>query len=331
MLFPFWYILRGELKTADYRKIIKFGNSSHVVSLPKKWLEKNQLKKGDSLFFEENENNDLVLSSKKEGEKEIKEIVISADKKDVEKVVSEVIAAYVNNYKTIKIKGKDLSNVSKRVKKVLNDFVAVEVVQETPNLIVAKDFLDINESTQKDLIRKIDLTTRSMLEDSINCIKKKKFQDLSKRDREVNKLNFLIYKISKNALRDPEILNKLNIKSVHLVMDWMVVSNIEKLADETKRIAKFVKCKDLTAEQSKELTEIYKEMEVYFKDVMKSFYNKDKDLAHNIVENYRVLTKKCDDYFERHHEPIIGNIIEKMKGIATRVRNIARVIVYHED
>jgi len=330
MLFPFWYILWG-VKIVDYRKIIKFGNSSHVVSLPKTWLEKNNLKKGDSLFFEENENQDLVLSSKPKGKTEKKEILINADKKEVDRVIADVIAAYVNNYNIIKIKGKDLSNVNKEIKNVLNDFVAVEIVEESPNIIIAKDFLDINEFTQKDLIRKIDLTTRSMIEDSIKCVEKKKFENLTKRDKEVNKLTFLIYKISKNALKDPEILNKLGIKSVHLVTDWMAVSNIEKLADETKRISKFVKCKKLTDEQSKELSMIYKEMEKYFKDVMKAFYNKDKNLAHSIIANYRVLTKKCDDYFEKHYEPVIGNIVEKLKGIATRVRNIARIIVYHED
>ena len=30
-----------------YRKIIAFGDTSYVVSLPKDWVEKNGLKKGD--------------------------------------------------------------------------------------------------------------------------------------------------------------------------------------------------------------------------------------------------------------------------------------------
>ena len=118
--------------------------------------------------------------------------------------------------------------------------------------------------------------------------------------------------------------------------NWDLISSIMRDVKkhfplESKRIAKFVKCKKLSNNQSRELAEIYREMEQDFKNVMKSFYNKDKELAYSVMNDYPVRIKKCDDYFQKHHEPIIGNIIEKLKGVTTRIRNISRVIVYHED
>ena len=37
----------------DFRRIIAFGKSSHVVSLPKSWLNENKLKKGDLVYLEQ--------------------------------------------------------------------------------------------------------------------------------------------------------------------------------------------------------------------------------------------------------------------------------------
>ncbi len=43
------------------RKIIKLGHSSYVVSVPKSWLKKNRLSKGDRLLVQENGKNDLIV------------------------------------------------------------------------------------------------------------------------------------------------------------------------------------------------------------------------------------------------------------------------------
>ena len=45
-----------------FRKIIKFGTSSFVLSLPIDWTKKNNLGKGDLVSISENVNNELVLS-----------------------------------------------------------------------------------------------------------------------------------------------------------------------------------------------------------------------------------------------------------------------------
>ena len=54
----------------DYRKIISFGKTSFVMSIPKSWVIKNGLKKGDLVSLEENEGN-LIMSPKKDKIKEV--------------------------------------------------------------------------------------------------------------------------------------------------------------------------------------------------------------------------------------------------------------------
>ena len=71
----------------EYRKLIKFGESSFVVSIPKTWMTKNNLKKGDLVYFSENGNNELIIAPQlKEEDKEEKKIIINADNKDIKKI-----------------------------------------------------------------------------------------------------------------------------------------------------------------------------------------------------------------------------------------------------
>ena len=49
----------------EYRKLIKFGNSSHVISIPNNWLKKNNLNKGDTVYLDENGGKELVLTPEK--------------------------------------------------------------------------------------------------------------------------------------------------------------------------------------------------------------------------------------------------------------------------
>jgi len=46
----------------NIRKLVKSGSTSHTIALPKDWLTKNNLKKGDMLYIKE-ENNEINISS----------------------------------------------------------------------------------------------------------------------------------------------------------------------------------------------------------------------------------------------------------------------------
>ena len=47
----------------ERRKLIKLGNSSYAIALPKSWVTKSGLKKGDEIFVIKNSNGELVLTS----------------------------------------------------------------------------------------------------------------------------------------------------------------------------------------------------------------------------------------------------------------------------
>ena len=86
------------------RKLVKAGAASHTISLPKSWLDKNMLKKGDTLFIIEKSDSELAITPKT-GEENTrkKEITIDVDNKGVGSIQREITSAYVNNYSKIPV------------------------------------------------------------------------------------------------------------------------------------------------------------------------------------------------------------------------------------
>jgi len=67
----------------EYRKLIKFGNSSFVISLPKSWIVRHHLKKGAIIYVDENKVGDLVCSPKEVEEEAPKTFVLDITGREI--------------------------------------------------------------------------------------------------------------------------------------------------------------------------------------------------------------------------------------------------------
>ena len=87
----------------EYRKLIGFGKSSFVISIPKNWTEKNKLKKGDVVYLREEDTALVVSAKEKRLIKEPKRITIRTESKTIDKLQAEIVAAYLENYDVFEI------------------------------------------------------------------------------------------------------------------------------------------------------------------------------------------------------------------------------------
>lgn len=320
----------GEM---EQRKIIQFGNSSFVVSLPKDWMQKNSLKKGDSIYLLNDTDNSLKLTSEyKEIEKQ-KEIVINLTNKDVHTASREIFSAYVNNYSKIKIVGNNNEDKDKILwirKELLTRMIGLEVLEQTSNSLVIHDLLDFKDISLKNLLKRAEVICNSMLSDSIGSIETDSFESIYQRDIDINRISHLVHKIVNTCLENPSFLRKMGITYRQLFDYWVISDNLEKFADESKRISRLFVGLNLKNNQKDKLISIYREVERDYLDVMKAYYKRDKKLAYEINNNRTDILNKCDKFFEKNHNPVIGKIIEKMKSAETFVRNISRVVI-NED
>ncbi len=307
----------------DYRKLIKFGNSSYVVSLPGSWLKKNKLSKGDIIHLEEDGDSRLILHTNNEKKLDEKEILIETKNKTFPRVQGEIYNAYIDGYDVIKLSGENIGLFAKDIRDIMNNFVAIEIIEQTNNKIVAKNFLNISDVKVNDVIRRIDIILRSMMEDCISCIEDGDSVSIINRDVDINRFCFMLERILRTAMNNPGVSRKIGISGTELLNLWYIVMNMESIGDEVKRISRFMKSMNFNSKQKNELKQLYCDIEKSYLDVMKAYYKNDKDLAFEVNFRKDDLHDRCDKFYEKNHLPKLSAMIEKMKALVAWIRTIA--------
>jgi len=319
---------------SEQRKLIRFGNSSFIVALPKGWITKNKMKKGDTLYIEETPDNELIITAKADRASEVKTITLSMDDKDETSFMRELNSAYISNYDEITVVGKNLDKKNNFIEKILQDKIGLEISEKDENKVIIKDILDLEAISSDKIIRRLDNIIRSMFEDlkeGINAGKFKKWNmnEIYGADNSINKFYFLSLKIIRKCQENPRILQKLKLDSRTISDVQWIVLHLEYMGDELKRLAKILHVRGVL--NQKELTIAVKAIEEEYIYMMNSFYNKDIKAAralsikkNSMMEMYEKL------FFSKSKEVVRGteSIVEKLKSITGYVHNISRVIGY---
>jgi len=270
------------------RRLVKAGLISHTVSLPKEWLDKNKLGKGSTVYVHEKSDHELLITPHLPGEAITgghKSITISVDGKSLDTVQREITAAYVNNCKTIDLVGESIATHAKDIRKILHDFVALEVAEQSATKISAKDLLDLQEISVDKSIKRMDIIVRTMLKD---CQTTAAGKDLSEsvavRDYDVNRLYFLLTRLLKSSLGNPALAAQFELSPSSVLGSWMLVHHLENLADAVKSLCK--DCATLDQKQRKSVVSLLVALDQDYLDTMKASHEKDKNLADNVARRH---------------------------------------------
>jgi phosphate uptake regulator len=309
----------------ESRKIIRFGKSSYVVSLPQDWLKNNSLDKGDLIYFNQQENDLILVPKIVNKKKELKSIELNISKLEIRDIERRIISAYIQNYNVIRIYGKDFHLKSKEIKNCIQNIMALEIMEETSEKIIAKDFLKMNEISPYDLIKRMDVITRSMFLDTIKVNEENLLESIYDRDYDVNRLSFLLcrsiqYLLSNlseasNKGYNPKILLKYN----------NVGKFIERTADSIKRSSKLKTRINFKKDQEIKINIYLKELYSYYENALKSFYKNDVDKALIYANLKNIYIKESKILYEENWETKnYALLIEKLKDLIDSIHNILR-------
>ena len=152
-----------QTKQNDDRRKIQFtGGATYIISLPKKWIEVNQLKKGSYIKLREEEDGLLTIVPPEaivQG-KLTKATIKMLASDDIELVKRKIISLYLANYNSILIKSETQFSTKQRyeirnfVRRLL---VGTEIVLDTPNQVMLQVLLTYPELTILNTLRRTRL------------------------------------------------------------------------------------------------------------------------------------------------------------------------------
>jgi phosphate uptake regulator len=319
----------------ETRKVYVSGGSTYVISLPKKWVTKTNLKAGDSLIVTEQGSSLLFETSVIEKESRIKELKISQVASS-EALSRLIIANYLVGYDTLKIMLDRKDNLQYRgaVRNIPDYLIGIEIVEDTNHSIILEIMVDYKRMMTMQLLQRMFAINRSMLLDLGKALGTSNInlaQDVIVREREVDRLYFLVVRQLKSAVEHQQIAQKLGIKYQKDCLGYrIIVKVLERIADHIENIAiSYIKLAETQKELNlDEFIKLNNSTIAIFEKSVDSLFSRNISLAEKIFQELKEVKKTHSDISNNLFQPenILSAILQK-----TMLDSLGRIASYSGD
>lgn len=245
------------------RKVIKQGNNTLTITLPRQWTEKFRVKAGDELDLEET-GKGLSINSEKTLKLEKVKIDVSNFNERVTRLT--LAAAHKSGFDEIEVIYEKPSTIKIIHELVKELYMGFSIVEQSNKRCVLKSIATDKSEDFETILRRAYLVALSMADSSLEMISKKQFSDLE---------SLIPLEHFNNQLTNfcERVLNKKGYKDGNCFY-YVVAWNLEKVCDNYKYICD--QSVDASA-VSRKVLDLYKKVNQYFRDYYEIFYKFDID------------------------------------------------------
>ena len=280
--------------TKFIRRLQRIG-SSILVSLPKEWVDANNLDKGSQVEIETGQDS-VSISANKET-RPTKELVISYPLPKEENIVANITGAYLLGFDVIVINSKSIIPGKDReeIRNSMRRLVGMEIIEEDASHINMQFLLDATTLNPSKILKRMSSIALGMYDDVLNGLisdDKSNLQTLSNRDVEVNRQYFLLVRLIRSTLVDKRLSNAFNLENID-VLDYRVAANVlENAGDSIVELSNFIFNFSLSKEFSKKIYDVVKDFNKLAEKSIDAFTKPDRLLAIEAISMHKQYEKK---------------------------------------
>ncbi len=215
--------------------------SSFLIILPKDWVVRQKLSKGDPVVVAEREDGCLIIDPRlpKAGETRSTTAELEYNLR------WEITSRYLLGYDEIRIVSKEpITNVQRdELKQVIKRFVALEITEEDDHQIILRCLVDPATLPVSTVMRRMNQIASRMIVDSLNVYiegSQEGAEEVIQRDEDVDRLFFLIVRELRSAVQYPRMSEVMKITPVEALDYRLAAQYIERIADLAVDIAQRV-------------------------------------------------------------------------------------------
>ncbi len=220
------------------RRVLKAGHSSIAVTLPKPWAEAMNLRPGDLIVFDQNDDGTLYLKpAPAPGAATVgAPFLVQARAFDTPGVLERlIIGAYRVGHDAIEIRT-DVPLAAERVEEVLQaarGLLGVSVVAQEPNRMVLQNFIDPSKYGLPQLVQRMKMILVAFLEEAEQVLERRtRTRRLTTLEEEAGKVLALLVRQLFLASRDWSLARRIGSPDPRQLLEWRVVVHaLEELAD----------------------------------------------------------------------------------------------------
>lgn len=211
------------------RRVIQIADSTQLVSLPRKWCQRLNLKKGDEVEVTEKGNNIIITTEKHD---ELKRAAVDVTKLGT--YIERFFHAYYKaGYDEVAVKY-SMPEQLEQIQRILGTTtIGYEIVDQTASTCVVKSVAESSDAEFEPMLRRTFLLLKSMLDNMIESIDKNDFSQM----KGIIALEIVNNKYTGFCRR---VLNKGGYDPVKAPLLYCVVEELEKIADECKYLCQYL-------------------------------------------------------------------------------------------
>ena len=280
--------------TTFTRRLQKIG-SSILVSLPKEWIDANELTKSNQVEIETNQNNLSIRTQL--SKRPSKEVEISYPLSEGEGIVPTITGAYLLGFDIIRIVGKSSISINDRenVRGSMRKLVGLEIIDEDATNISVQFLLDETSINPQNILKRMSSIALGMFNDVVLALKngdKTNLETIANRDAEINRQYFLLVRLIRSTIMDTRLAGIFNLENID-ILDYRIAANTLEIAGDTVvELSKSLIKSNLSKKELKKLYDFAKDIdEIQIKSI-DSFISNNRMLAINAIRLQRINSTK---------------------------------------
>jgi phosphate uptake regulator len=265
------------------------------VSLPKEWVDANNLIKGNQVELETGQNT-ISISANKDT-RPTKELTISYPLPKEENIVADLTGAYLLGYDVIEINSNSIIPGEDReeIRNSMRRLVGMEIIEEDASHINMQFLLDSTTLNPEKILKRMNSIALGMYDDVTNALisdDKSNLESLSKRDVEVNRQYFLLVRLIRSTLVDTKLANAFNLENID-ILDYRVAANIlENAGDFIVELSALIFNSSLPKDYATKIYNVVRDFNLIAEKSIDAFTKPDRLLAIESISLHKEYEKK---------------------------------------
>ncbi|GGL62639.1 phosphate signaling complex PhoU family protein [Halocalculus aciditolerans] len=296
----------------ERRKVQVTGGSTFTVSIPKDWARDHDVSAGDRIEFYP-DSGSLLLTPMSDDEPQRGQIDVTG--LDGDRLMGTVVTMYISGFDILELEADRITSSQRRVvRNATQSLVGLEVLEETSNRVVIQDLLDSSELSIHNAVTRMRLIALSMLDDAVTALVEDDddiAQDVTERDDDVDRLWYVVSRIFRGALRNPQAAQEIGMDRETCFDYHSSARQLERIADHAAKMANVALEMDdpVPDEVADAVTELHDDADAIVDTAMEALLADDTDDATELANEARTSLPGIDEHARalddllRQHEP----------------------------
>jgi len=229
----------------EQRKIMALGKSSRVISLPKTWLKRNNIDKGDRVSLYVQRDGSLVVHPAADVREDVRKIHLYVEvDESQDSIIRRIIGSYLNGYSLIKLSSKKIFNAGqqKAIRQIASTLYMM-IIESEASSIELETLIDESKASMSSGIERMHMITYSMCRDILSSMRNWD-EGLAKSvvslEDDVDQLMYFLLRLIRGTAISPSLASQLGLDMLDCLDYQTLVHRIERIADHATNIANCV-------------------------------------------------------------------------------------------